>query len=242
MSTSEKSISNSEETEKPTSDNTSAEDLDDNNSNTETDFEMQVLPNRTTETNLLNLIRRRDIGRGCFTRFAEQMDQVMKKRSWWIFYFIIITINIFLIVWLFTKPKETTTPFFICCDLFVNGFLLFEVTIRWKVQKKAYLKKCSNLVDLLVLFLCLTALCLFTLKETVFRELEEVTSIVLRIVRDCSQILRIILLIKNQKDSYQHSKMRIQFNTDDDDENNDIKGLLSSHNTENFDSDNSNED
>ncbi|KAJ6243112.1 hypothetical protein M0813_02972 [Anaeramoeba flamelloides] len=200
MSTSEKPLSNSEETEKPTLENMSDEDLDENNSNTETDFEMQVLQNTTTETNLLNLIRRRDIGRSCFTR--------------------------------------TATALFISCDLFVNGFLLFEVTIRWKVQKKAYLKKCSNIVDLCVLFLCLTALCLFTLKETVFRELEEVTSIILRIVRDCSQILRIILLIKNQKDSYQQSKMRIQFNTDEDDENNDIKGLLSSHNTEKNDSDN----
>ncbi|KAJ3439137.1 hypothetical protein M0813_13603 [Anaeramoeba flamelloides] len=75
MITSENSITHSETTKKPTSDNSNTEDLDDNNSNTETDFEMKAMPNKNTEMNFHNLIRRRDITRGCFTRQKDLYQQ-----------------------------------------------------------------------------------------------------------------------------------------------------------------------
>ncbi|KAJ6245876.1 hypothetical protein M0813_19635 [Anaeramoeba flamelloides] len=79
------------------------------------------------------------------------------------------------------------------------------------IEVKKYFKSCENMVDLIVCTLCVIAFILFTSRQTKEKEAEEAISVIFRIFRDCSQILRIIVLLKNQKKNYLKASTDVKF-------------------------------
>ncbi|KAJ3449448.1 hypothetical protein M0812_05597 [Anaeramoeba flamelloides] len=146
-----------------------------------------------------------------YKSFIEVVYYIMNSKVWFISYGVVIIINLILLIWMFSKPESTKSAGFIFLDLCINLILIFEIYIKISYEKKKYFKSCENMVDLIVCTLCVIAFILFTSRQTKEKEAEEAISVIFRIFRDCSQILRIIVLLKNQKKNYLKASTDVKF-------------------------------
>ncbi len=117
-----------------------------------------------------------------------------------IFYILMVFLNLLLIAWIFWDSGYPTHWLFIAIEVFINCVLCGEVLLRMLIQKKRFFKSKANLFDVLVSILCVASLIVYFSGPSTLEEVDDAVAVLLLILRYGVQFLRLILLIKNNRE------------------------------------------
>eukprot|EP00298_Acanthocystis_sp_HF-20_P023783 c33594_g1_i1.p1 GENE.c33594_g1_i1~~c33594_g1_i1.p1 ORF type:complete len:161 (+),score=39.73 c33594_g1_i1:2-484(+) len=102
---------------------------------------------------------------------------------------------------LLSEGYRKHTAWFVSLEIFVNFTLVAEVIIRMFGQGKAYWKACGNAFDFVVMVFCLSTFFGYLQRNRGLtpKERDDVTVTLIRMFRDISQYLRLMLFVKNRQ-------------------------------------------
>eukprot|EP00301_Raphidiophrys_heterophryoidea_P015329 c2390_g1_i1.p1 GENE.c2390_g1_i1~~c2390_g1_i1.p1 ORF type:complete len:163 (+),score=33.62 c2390_g1_i1:233-721(+) len=108
---------------------------------------------------------------------------------------------------LVSNSYKDHASWFIVLEGIVNLTLVLEVFIRMSGQGQAYWKVCSNAFDFIVMTFCVSAFLAYLRRaRSTASEADDVTIALLRVFRDISQFLRLMLFVKNRHHANQLSE------------------------------------
>eukprot|EP01125_Pyxidicula_operculata_P006288 TRINITY_DN2181_c0_g1_i1.p1 TRINITY_DN2181_c0_g1~~TRINITY_DN2181_c0_g1_i1.p1 ORF type:complete len:213 (+),score=36.44 TRINITY_DN2181_c0_g1_i1:7-645(+) len=129
-------------------------------------------------------------------------SRLLYSTPYTVFCVILIILNIALLIWEvveITKKEMPDSPIFLVLEITVNLALLGEVLLRVASQQKAYCKYWGNIFDCVVLVASFVAIILFLKGDSIFEEIGEGFSLFLLFCRYCIAFLRVVILVKNQR-------------------------------------------
>lgn len=144
-------------------------------------------------------------------RVTDLAQKFMNSRMYTAFYFFMILMNLVLIVWvLLTLPTGGDYPdhwAFITLEVLINVLLGTEIVLKLAAQRSHYFRSKSNLFDVFVLVLCVMALLIYAFEgASISEEIDDAVSFILLLVRYILQFLRLLLMIKNQRQNFQRKR------------------------------------
>lgn len=115
-------------------------------------------------------------------------------------YGLMILTNSVLLIWIFSNhgsyPNSLT---FVLLDCVITLALFMELLIRFTAQGQQFFYEYSNCFDCVVLLLCVLGLVLHASSTSKTAGIEEVAAVAIAAVRYVTQLLRLLVLMKNFK-------------------------------------------
>jgi len=130
-----------------------------------------------------------------------------------------ILLNITLIIWIiahvaiFKSPNVPRHWLFVTFEIIINAALFFEISLRVASLGKKYLHYWSNRFDVAVLILSLCSLLIYLSALGWFKEIDDLISAGTLIFRYSIQFLRLIVMVKNEKNVFKRQRSKIDFST-----------------------------
>eukprot|EP00033_Pygsuia_biforma_P002108 GCRY01002339.1.p1 GENE.GCRY01002339.1~~GCRY01002339.1.p1 ORF type:complete len:222 (+),score=14.11 GCRY01002339.1:234-899(+) len=162
-------------------------------------------------------VQRRSNGRdlmGSLSRWSVQMNRLLLSKSFAYFYIFIIVINIAVIIWTVSE-KYPTHPLYIIMDVFITLSLTFEVFVRYVATREDFWKTKSNIVDVATCILCLLSLLLYIAGPSSFEENSDIISLMILILRNFIQSLRLFFLYKHEAAKFSVNKLPVDLSKAD---------------------------
>jgi len=123
-------------------------------------------------------------------------NRIIHSKKYTIFYTFVIVLSLILLAMTFTT--QCLPNIYVAIDYFINISFLIEVVLRMNALGKNYWKSLFNIVDLIIVPLCVMTVIYLTLDDCSNREGKIADNIILG-VRNGLQLFRLILLIKNNE-------------------------------------------
>jgi len=134
-------------------------------------------------------ITRKDVWRNVANR-------IIHSKKYTIFYTFIIILSLIMLATSFSST--CLTPLYLIIDYFINIVLIIEVILRINALGKNYWKSFLNLIDLIIVPLCIVTVVYLTIDDCSNQEGKIADNIILG-VRNSLQLFRLLLLIKNNQ-------------------------------------------
>lgn len=155
------------------------------------------------------------------SRVVALANRVLFSRIYAVLYFFLIAANLALIVWIISdlavngELRPVSNPGFAVLEVFVNVFLVAEVTLRYVAMRERFFASWANRIDVAVVFVSVTALVFYFASSSL---VEEAVTTVVVIFRYVIQLARLVVLIKNRKTAipFSRSISEVDFSTLDD--------------------------
>jgi len=153
-------------------------------------------------------------------------NRLLFSKAYSIFYILIIVLNLALLIWIIANAsvvKSISSPghwLFGFAEIVINLALFFEVALRMAALGKKYFSNWSNVFDLVVLMLSFIGLLLYFQASGSFGEANDITTTALLFFRYFIQLVRLVVMIRNQRKnmSTQPSSILLDQSDDDDEE------------------------
>jgi len=148
-------------------------------------------------------------------------NRVLFSRAYSLMYVLMILLNVTLILWIIISASikqrivSPTHWLFITLEIVINAALFFEISIRLLSLGKDYFRSRSNVFDLAVLALSFIGLIVFFVSTGAVKEADDIATTLLLIFRYAIQLLRLVLLIKNQQRALKTHTSKVDFSTID---------------------------
>eukprot|EP00743_Colponemidia_sp_Colp-15_P003995 GILK01004307.1.p1 GENE.GILK01004307.1~~GILK01004307.1.p1 ORF type:complete len:230 (-),score=41.52 GILK01004307.1:174-815(-) len=131
--------------------------------------------------------------------FINLANRVYFSKLYTCLYLLVIVLNTFAIIWTLRSPKGYPSEvWFIIIEIFINITILGEVALRMVTQRRKYWTSCSNIFDVFVMALCITALILYLRGPSTEEEVEDIAADFMVAFRNGIQYLRLIMFLKNR--------------------------------------------
>ncbi|ORX84166.1 hypothetical protein BCR32DRAFT_242781 [Anaeromyces robustus] len=121
-------------------------------------------------------------------------NRIIHSKKYTIFYTFVIVLSLITLATSFTTKCLSTT--YLIMDYFINVVLIIEVILRINALGKNYWKSFLNILDLIIVPLCVVTLVYLTIDDCSNRQGKIADNIILG-VRNTLQLFRLLLLIKN---------------------------------------------
>jgi len=123
-------------------------------------------------------------------------NRIIHSKKYTIFYTFVIVLSLALLAMTFTT--QCLPNLYIVMDYFINISFLIEVILRMNALGRNYWKSLLNIVDLIIVPLCVITVIYLTIDDCSNREGKIADNIILG-VRNGLQLFRLLLLIKNNE-------------------------------------------
>jgi len=146
---------------------------------------------------------------------GNAVNRLLLSKAYTFFYMIMIVFNVILVIWIMVNSTilkaSRNQNLFITIEFFLNTSLIFEVVLKIIGQKKNYFLSYSNCFDFVIMVLSWFALILYLVLPNEIIGVEGASSNTLLVLRYSVQFLRLVLMLKNQKQLMQTSQSRVDF-------------------------------
>jgi len=123
-------------------------------------------------------------------------NRIIHSKKYTLFYTFVIILSLIMMITSFTTT--CLTPIYLAIDYFINIVLIAEVVLRINALGKHYWKSFLNIIDLIIVPLCVVTVIYLTVDDCSNQEGKIADNIILG-VRNSLQLFRLLLLIKNNK-------------------------------------------
>jgi len=123
-------------------------------------------------------------------------NRIIHSKKYTIFYTFVIVLSLVLLAMTFTT--QCLPNIYIAMDYFINISFLIEVILRMNALGRNYWKSLLNIIDLIIVPLCVITVIYLTVDDCSNREGKIADNIILG-VRNGLQLFRLLLLIKNNE-------------------------------------------
>ncbi|KAL1920868.1 uncharacterized protein VTP21DRAFT_11503 [Calcarisporiella thermophila] len=137
-------------------------------------------------------------------------NRIIYSRFYTFFYLGLAILSLISLVLSFVE--HCATIWFIILEVVINTALIAEVGIRWLALGRAYWKSIYNVLDVLVVAVCaITVIVLITSDCSTESREEEMFDIVLLIIRNAVQFVRLAIMLRKNKRNIEARNATIDF-------------------------------
>jgi len=123
-------------------------------------------------------------------------NRIIHSKKYTLFYTFVIILSLIILITSFNTPCLSNIYLFM--DYFINISLIVEVILRIYALGKHYWKSFLNIIDLIIVPLCVVTVIFLTVDDCTNKEGKIADNIILG-VRNGLQLFRLLLLIKNNE-------------------------------------------
>ncbi|ORX58489.1 hypothetical protein BCR36DRAFT_408996 [Piromyces finnis] len=121
-------------------------------------------------------------------------NRIIHSRKYALFYIFVIILSLIVLITSFNTKCLSTI--YLLMDYFINISLIIEVLLRINALGKNYWKSFLNIIDIIIVPLCVITLIYLTVDDCSNRQ-EKIADNIIIGVRNGLQLFRLVLLIKN---------------------------------------------
>lgn len=141
------------------------------------------------------------------------LTRLLHSRNCFYYYFFLLLFSIFLFFYsIFSYKYDLNKDFIIVSESIIVSSIIIDVIIKSiSFGLKEFLKKITNLLDLVIIFFNLICIFLYLEFHTISEKIEEISIVLLVLLRNFVQILRVYTLYKFQLEVKRNLKEKSVF-------------------------------